>query len=249
MVERRISLLYVTAQLIERNPVVGADVSLVHQAQTVQIAYTSFSHARDVDLIKGKPIFYLVLVAPEHCLRVAKEQINGLSRIKALVLRHNIPGDLIMAQGHQGLNTVLSALIEHLVVKSQSRLIRFLVIPVRKDPDPVDRQSEAFEAHLRKQRDILFIAMIKINSLVAGIKSRRIRLGQKSPGRIYIPAQQQIRNTQSFAVLQICPLTLIGCHSAAPQKVLRESHTTLLLFRSLEPAAHCLANSIQISKR
>ena len=224
VVKCRVCLLNITLELVERDPVVSADVALIHEPQPVEIADAALTHAGDVDLIEGQPVFYLVLIAPEHRLHIAQEEIDGLSGIESLILRHDVPGNLVVAQCDQRLDPVFFALVKHLVIESESGLIGLLIVPVREDPAPVDGQPETLEAHLREQRDVLLVVMIEVDRFVAGIKGRRICLGQKSPGRIYISAKEHVRDAQSFAILQIGPLTLVGRHRASPQKILRKSH-------------------------
>ena len=241
VVQRRIGRLHIALELIERDPVVSFYVALIHDPETIQIADPSLSHAGDIDLIKSKPIFDLVLIAAENRLCIAEEESDGLSGVEAVIFCHDAPRNLVVAQGHQRLNSVPGALIKYLIVECQPRLIGLLIVAVRKDPSPVDGQPEAGKAHLREQRDILFIAMVKVNRLMAGIKCRRIRLGKKSSGRVHITTEQHVRDAESLAVLQIGSLALIGRYGASPQKILGKSHHCLLfIFHHLLSANHSL---------
>ena len=145
-----------------------------------------------------------------------------------------------MAQRHKRLNAILAALVKHLVIKSKTGFIGLFVVAVREDPAPVDREPETGKSHLRKQRYILFVAMIKINGFVAGIKCRLVCPGKESPWRIHISSQQHVRHAQLFSILQIRAFTLIGCHSAAPQKVSGKSHFIYLLTDTMHLSARVL---------
>ena len=111
---------------------------------------------------------------------------------------------------------MLFAFVEHFVIEGQTGLIGLFVVAVREDPPPVDGKPEAGKAHLREQSDILRIAVIEIDRLVAGIERGRIRHRQKSPGRIHIAPEQHIRDAQSFAVRKIRAFALIARYCAAP---------------------------------
>ena len=268
MMKGRICFLQVTLELCQRDRVLRADIVLVHKAKAIQVADPTLSHAGDVDLIEGQPVFDLSFIAPEYRLRIAKEQVDGLPGIESVVFGHNIPRDLIVAQRHKRLNAILAALVKYLVIKSKTGFIGLFVVAVREDPAPVDRKPETGKSHLRKQRYILFVAMIKINSFVAGIKCRLVCPGKESPWRIHISSQQHVRHAQLFSILQIRAFTLIGCHSAAPQKVSGKSHfiyllTVLFTFQLVhcrytasgplsaallcKPLAHLFADPVQVT--
>ena len=250
MVKRRVRFLQIALQLCQRDRVIRADIVLIHKPKAIQVADPALAHAGDVDLIESQPVPDLSFITPKYSLRIAQEEVDGLPGIESVVLGHDIPRNLVVAQRHQRLNAVFAALVKHLVIEGQTRLIGLFVVSIGENPAPVDGKPETGKSHLCKQRDVLFVMMIEVDCLMAGIKRRLVRSGEEGSGRIHIAAQQHIRHTQSFAILQIRAFALICGHSAAPQKVLGKSHFIyLLVVLLLKPFAHCSADVVQIAVR
>ena len=210
-------------QLAQLDWLGSVDVRVVHQAQTVQVA-KAHAHGGHVYLVEGEPVLDLVLVAGEYRARVGGEQVDGGAVKEAVVLGDNPPRDFVVAEGDKRLYAMRLALVKHLVIEGQSRLIGHAGI-VREDARPVDGKPEALKAHLRKERDVFFVVVVKVYRLMAGIERIRVRPRQEGARRVHVSAQQHVRHGKRLAVLQIRTLALIGGHCTAPQKVLWKSHS------------------------
>ena len=134
------------------------------------------------------------IVAIEAGRRVLYIQVDHSAVGKTVIFGHDRPGDLIVAERNEGLDPVLMALVKDPVIESEPLLAGFFVIAVGKDPPPVDGQAETRPAHLCKQSDVFFIAVIKIHSLMARIKRVGIGHRQKGPRMVYVAPQQHIRH-------------------------------------------------------
>ncbi len=105
-----------------------------------------------------------------------------------------------MAQCDERFDPVFFTFVEHRVIKREARFIRLLVVPVRENTSPVDRQTEAFEAHFSKERNVFLVMMIEVDRFMARIKGRIVELRKEGPWRIDVAAQQHIRHRQLFSV-------------------------------------------------
>ncbi len=72
---------------------------------------------QDVDLVEGKPVVHKAGVFFEAGLGVAGKAFQRFAAAPGAVLLHQTHGDVKVAQGHQRLNAVLAALLEHIAVK------------------------------------------------------------------------------------------------------------------------------------
>ena len=146
-----------------------------------------------------------------------------------------------MADGDQRLNAVLMALVKNAVVEGQSCLVGLSIVAVGQDAGPCNGQPEALEAHLCKQGDILFIMVIQVNGLVAGVEMCVIAAQHFHIARCHRKTVRaeggHVHRCQTLAVCLPCTLALVGGGSAAPQKALGKfAHTLYLLVYFCAPA-------------
>ena len=125
-----------------------------------------------------------------------------------------------MDDGHQGLDAVLTALVKHVLIKFQARLVGLLIEAVGVNAAPGDAQAVALKAHLREQGDVLLVVMVKINGLMAGIVVSLLALQHSSGAVHHRPALRargdQVHIGQTSAVHVVSALALIGGRGAAP---------------------------------
>ena len=75
-----------------------------------------------------------------------------------------------VAERHQRFDMIFPALLEDGTVKSDAFRIRRQFITIGIETAPGNRSAEHAEPHFRHQRDILRIAVIEIDGIMAGIK-------------------------------------------------------------------------------
>ena len=174
----------------------------------------------DVDFIEGKPVFHQTIKGFKAGAGVAGEELHHFSIAPGAVLGDQVHRHVEMAQRHQRLDAVLFALLEQRAIKGDPFRIRFQLIALRKQTAPGDRGAEDAKAHLRHQGDILFIAMIKIDGLMARGKFIVTQLKTLLQPELYRHAVramgQRIHGGQPFAAFPVCPFRLVGGQCAAP---------------------------------
>ena len=74
-----------------------------------------------------------------------------------------------MRDGNERLDSVCAATAKHILIESETLLIGRLLIAVREDAGPRDREAEDLEAHLGEQLDILAIMMVEIDARLSRI--------------------------------------------------------------------------------
>ncbi len=189
-------------------------------------------HGAAVDLVEGQPILHLVLVALENRLAVVHVELDQLPGSPAVVLFHQSVGQLVMADGHQRLNAVLFAAIEHAVVKLQTFFVRLCLHAGGEDTSPVDGGTEGLETHFSEEGDVLFVVVVEINGLVAGVQTVGADAGGH-PFRAGVgTVGTHIRHAGTFAVHIPCTLELIGSAGTAPQKIITKNAHFILPYNS-----------------
>ena len=194
-----------------------------------------------VDLIKGEPVLHLAFEAVEQHLAVVDVGVHHAAVFPAAVFFDEGNGSVKVADGDQRLNAVLMALVKNAVVEGQSCLVGLSIVAVGQDAGPCNGQPEALEAHLCKQGDILFIMVIQVNGLVAGVEMCVIAAQHFHIARCHRKTVRaeggHIHRSQTLAVCLPCTLALVGGGSAAPQKALGKfAHTLYLLVYFCAPA-------------
>ena len=179
-------------------------------------------HGR-VDLVEGQPVFDLVLVAVKDGFAVVHKVADDLAAFPAVALFHQRVGQLIMADGHQRLDAVLFAAVEHLVVEGQARLVGLFLHAGGEDARPVDGGAEHLEPHLGKQGNVLLVMVVEVDGVVAGVELVRpdgpgdpFRLGMGAVGAV-------VRHALALAVHVPGALELVGGAGAAPQEIVTEN--------------------------
>ena len=177
-----------------------------------------------VDLIEGDPVFDHPLVPAEQHLGKAEEQVDAAAVRPAVHLGHQLQRQFVVEQGDQRLDAMLFQLGKHIVIKAQAGLVWLGLQPGGKDARPVDRHAVDLEPHLGKQGDVLFIVVVKIHRVMAGvIIFLRVDVQCDAPRRLVVPRRHHVCGVRPLAVRQPGALHLVGRGGAAPQKVLREA--------------------------
>ena len=114
-------------------------------------------------------------------------------------------------------------LLEHGAIELNSRLIGLGVLARGEDAAPVDGDAQALKAHLVKKGDVLFVMMVEVDGLVAGIVLTLVNSGGNHARRIDGAALDHVGNGKTLTVLEIRALALVGGKSAAPEKTLGKS--------------------------
>ena len=174
----------------------------------------------DVDFVEGQPVFHQPVKFFKAGVGVAGEEIHHLTVAPGAVLRHQVHRHVEVAEGHQRLDVVLFALLEHRAVEGNAFLIRQRFVAVRVEAAPGNRGAEHRKAHLRHQGDVFFVAMVKINRLVARVE---FVVPQRKPffladfyRQTVCAVGDHIDRGQSFAAFTVSPFTLVGGKRAAP---------------------------------
>ncbi|CZY57830.1 Uncharacterised protein [Enterobacter hormaechei] len=174
----------------------------------------------DVDFVEGQPVFHQPVKRLEAGAGVAGKEIHHLTVAPGAVLRHQVHRHVEVAERDQRLDVVLFALLEHRAVEGNAFLIRQRFVAVRVEAAPGNRGAEHRKAHLRHQGDVFFVAMVKINRLVARVE---FVVPQRKPffladlyRQTVCAVGDHVDRRQSFAAFTVSPFTLVGGKRAAP---------------------------------
>lgn len=144
--------------------------------------------------------------------------------LPAAVVYGEAVGQLVVAEGDHGLDTLLLAGLEHAAIELDAGLVGLGLVAVGEDAAPVDGHAVALKAHLAKELDVIEVVVVHIHGLMAGI----VVLGQDAVGDVARlgdrAAGHDIGNAEALAVLVVSAFALIGGSGAAPQKSIGKSH-------------------------
>ena len=174
----------------------------------------------DVDLVEGEPVFHQTVKFFETGAGVAGEEIHHLAVAPGAILRHQMHRHIEVAQGDQRLNVVLFALFKHRAIKGNALFVRQRFVAVRVEAAPGNRGAEHRKAHLRHQGDVFFVAMVKINRLVARVKlvvtQRKTLFLTKLHRQAVCAVRDHVDRSQPFAAFTVSAFALVGGKRAAP---------------------------------
>ena len=182
---------------------------------------------QDVDLVEGEPVLHQAVELLEAGAGVAGEKLHHLAVAPGAVLGHQVHGHIEVAQGHQGLDVVLSALLEHRTVEGDALGIGLALVPPGVETGPGDGGAKHGEAHLGHQGDVLPIAVIEVDGPVAWVELVILQgdalLLAEFDRHAARAMGDHVYRGQPLAPLEIAALRLIGGQGTAPEKALGKS--------------------------
>lgn len=183
-----------------------------------------------VDLVEGQPVFHLAPVPVEQHLTVMHIGIHHAAVLPAAVFFDEGNGRIKVADGNKRLDPIFMAFIEHGIVEGKALFARLGIIAVWQDAGPCDGQPETPEAHLGKEGDILFVVVIQVNGLVAGVIVPVVAFQHFQPAQRHRKAvsakRGHIHGGKALAARLPCAFALVGSGGTAPQKIFRETAHT-----------------------
>ena len=215
-----------------------------------------------VDLVEGQPVFDFAFIALENGFAVTQIAVDRPAVSPRVPRMGQSERRLIVGDGDQRLDAVLFALVKNCIIESKAFFVGGLFHAGREDSRPGDRKTEALEAHLAHQRDVLFVVMIKIGCFVIGVKvfvklSKMCALGQvvdaehgrglfgavgknigQYTGGIFGAAGQDIIDRGASAAFVPAAFVLVGSSRAAPKEIFTECHRYYLFLSDFYAQTH-----------
>ncbi len=174
----------------------------------------------NVDFVERQPVFHQPIKSLEAGTGVAGKELNHFAVTPGAVLGDQMHRHIEVTQRDQRFNTVFFTLGKYRPVKRDTLCIRRQLIAVGVETAPGNGSTKNRKPHFRHQRDILFVAMIKIDRLMAGIKfvipQRKALFLTQLDGHPMCAVGDHIDGSQSFAAFPVCPFRLVGGQCAAP---------------------------------
>ena len=194
---------------------VGKDAQAHHVAEGAL-------HQGTVDLVEGEPVAYEAPILGEERLAVAYEEVDEVAVGPAAALGERI-GQLVVANGHHGLDAAFTTELEHAAVEVESRLAGSGIVAVGEDARPLHAHAVAPKAHLGKELDVLVPVVVEVHGLVAGVPDV-VAYGAGDAARLaHGSACDHVGDRWALAALVPTALVLVGGGGPAPEEVLGES--------------------------
>jgi hypothetical protein len=174
----------------------------------------------NVDLVEGEPILHQPVEGFEAGAGIAGEKLNHFAAAPGAIFGHQVHRHVEMAQRHQRFDAVFAALFEQAAVEGDAFRVGRQLVAVWVNPAPGDGGAEHAKAHLRHQRDVIAVAVVKINRVVAGVKLVFAQGKALLQAKLYRHAvgamRDHVNRGQPFATLAIAPFRLVGGQGTAP---------------------------------
>ncbi|MNZ44372.1 hypothetical protein D3C78_620030 [compost metagenome] len=195
---------------------------LEHQAGAGEGAVQQY-----VDLVEGEPVLHQAVELLEAGAGIAGEKVHHLAVAPGAVLHHQVHGHVEVAQGHQGLDVVLSALLEQRPVEGDALGVGLLLVPLGIEPAPGDGGAKHGEAHLGHQGYVFLVAVIEIYGLVAWVElvipQGEALLLAKLDRHAVGAMGDHVDRGQPLAPLAMAAFRLVGGQGAAPEEAFGKS--------------------------
>ena len=183
-----------------------------------------------VDLVEREPVAHEAAVLDKERLAVARVEVDELSVRPAAVGLGKVIGQLVVGDGHERLDAMGAALLEHAPVELDAGAIGLLVIPLRVDAGPVDREPIDLESHLGEKGDVLLVAMVVVDRLVRRVRETGLDLVGESARHPTAARREVILNARTLAVLVPGAFALVRGRGPAPEEPIgKRTHDLLLL--------------------
>ena len=173
-----------------------------------------------VDLIERQPVFHFARKAAEQHLAVVGVGVHHPAVFPAAVFLDECNGGVEVAESDQRLNAVFVTLVKKALVKFQPLLVGLGIVAVGQDAGPGDGEPVAFEAHLRKEGDVLFIMVVHVDGLMGGVKVPGVTVQHlqcaHGHGEAVRAERYHIHAGQAPPALVVCALALVGGGGTAP---------------------------------
>ena len=187
-----------------------------------------------IDLVKGQPVMHDIPVTIKQHLTVAHKGIYHPAVFPAAVLFDQRNGRIKMADRDQRFDAIFTAFLEHAAVEGKTRFVGDSIISIGEDTGPRNGHPVAFEAHLCKQSDVLFIMVVQVNGFMGRVAVLCVafqHLHLTSCDRSAVRAKgNNIHTGQSTAIHIVRTLALVCSGSSAPQKAFGHFHGCILTF-------------------
>ena len=132
-----------------------------------------------------------------------------------------------MSNGHQGLNAVLMAFLKEVFVKFQASFIGLQLIPLRENPAPSNGQPIGLKTHLTKEGNVLFEAMVHVNSFLGWVEIAFLKVKHlfltRDDGQTVLTNRHHVYIGQPATIRIVSALALVGSCRSTPQKTIRKS--------------------------
>ena len=203
--------------------------------------------ADEVDLVHDDPVLHEPRVAVEHGLAVLREEVDGLARVPAQVVRGEGERHLVVRDGDHGLHAVLDDLLEEVLIELEAGLVGLGVVTVGEDARPVDGGAERLEAHAGQELQILLVGVVEVDAPALGEHAVGCLHGLLHEGGVdllvvllvdgdVVAELVDVGDAPALAVLIPGAFELVRGDGAAPQEVVGETggnpvHDSSLLAR------------------
>ncbi len=222
----------------------------------------------DVDLVDVEPVGDQALVARKDHVAEVLEGLQRVAADPAVVLVGQMQRHVEVVERDEGLDALVLAGAEDVLVELKAFLVGLGVVAVGEDAGPVDGHAVHIAAHLGHQVDVALPVAVEVGRDVAGVigvgvddrlgalghvlhrgegRTRPVRhIADELAGNVVaaVAAGQRVRHSEALAAADVAALILVCSRGAAPQKALRETHSS-----SLKPCCTCTYSYLLTSIR
>ena len=181
-----------------------------------------------VHLVERDPPAHEAAVAVEEHRHEPLVEVDERAAAPGAVLLDEVDGAVEVRDGHEGLDPVLAAAAEHVLVEGEPGLVGLLLVAVGEDPAPGDGEAKDLEAHLREEGYVLAVAVVEVDARLGRVVVPGLEVEHAPQAAAHVVALRPVRDDvdvgKAAAALVIASLALVGGGGPSPQEPFWKRH-------------------------
>ena len=175
-----------------------------------------------VHLVERDPPAHEAAVAVEEHRHEPLVELNKGAVSPGAVLLDEVDGAVEVRDGHEGLDPVLAAAAEHVLVEGEPGLVGLLLVAVGKDAAPGDGEAKDLEAHLREEGYVLAVAVVEVDARLGRVVVPGLEVEHAPQAATHVvalrPVWDDVDIGKAAAALVITSLALVGGGGSSPKE-------------------------------
>ena len=168
-------------------------------------------------------------VAVEEHLHEPLVELDEGAVSPGAVLLDEVDGAVEVRDGHEGLDPVLAAAAEHVLVEGEPGLVGLFLVAIGEDAAPGDGEAKDLKAHLREEGYVLAVVVVEVDSRLGRVVVPGLKVEHAPQTATYVvalrPVWDDVDIGKAAAALVITSLALVGSGGSSPKEPFWKWHS------------------------
>ena len=175
-----------------------------------------------VHLVERDPPAHEAAVAVEEHRHKPLVELDKGAVSPGAVLLDEVDGAVEVRDGHEGLDPVLAAAAEHVLVESEPGLVGLLLVAIGEDAAPGDGEAKDLKAHLREEGYVLAVVVVEVDARLGRVVVPGLKVEHAPQAATYVvalrPVWDDVDIGKAAAALVITSLALVSSGGSSPKE-------------------------------